>query len=655
MPDFKIDELYADFCKRLRAGYFVMELNPNSNHKLFLDKRSSSLLDVPFGLCGEECFRFVANHIDDEDRGLVGNSIETILMQSNAEFSFLYNRINGEKYTIRCSASRVKNNEPGVKIEGYVLDISNTIVLERMNKKYQDALYEKFYLLPFIGYLKNVSTGQYIAVSKKFLDFIGKNSKEEVVGKTDFDIFDAEKAKRNTQEDKYSLCIERPFGLNETIVDAQGNRKFFQTFRTKYIDSLGREIVFAMSIDLTETHVLLEEKQKLLNKAKEKAEDANKAKTRFLYNISQDIRVPVNSILASTDRALRHSEDQEIVLDSLHNVKVSSRDLLNLVLGISEIVSYQYGKIVLNETAYPLSDFIKELVDEFDDVIKEKKLTIRYDYNGFRNKYAYFDKEKMGKIFRNIISNAIKYTNNGGDIYLRGKQFSAETPGYSKFILTVEDTGVGMSPTFLNNIFGLFERERSQVENGVHGSGLGMAIVKILVEAMKGDIKISSVPNTGTTVELTFVLKNSSKDEVEDTEVNTLDLDNAIKIAQGKKILLVEDNEIASDLSVDLLKEFGFEVDTANNGAVATNIVSRKGMDYYSLIFMTANMPVMDGFEASNELRSMFPNSKTPIICLTSNDLYNFAGENAKIVDCFVSKPLSVEKIQNLIFNYLKK
>ena len=176
---------------------------------------------------------------------------------------------------------------------------------------------------------------------------------------------------------------------------------------------------------------------------------------------------------------------------------------------------------------------------------------------------------------RNLISNAIKYTKNLGTITLGGKQFAAEKSGYSRYILTFTDTGVGMSPEFLNNIFGLFERERSMVENGVHGSGLGMAVVKALVDTMKGDIKIKSKVAVGTTVEVTIVLKNAKKEDAEKAGDTTENINHAKALAKGKTVLLVDDNEVALNMAKDMLEDFGFEVETADNGAVATNVVTR--------------------------------------------------------------------------------
>ena len=653
METSRIGQLTQEFYKKLKPGFFILELNQKNEHRLFLDDHSMFILNVDKSLSPEECFKFITSNIDKEDKKLVANSIETILVQENAEFCFSYKKKNGSKILVRCSGIKDNDCKSCVRIEGYVLDISHTIIIQRMNQKYQDELYDKLYLMPFICYLKLATTGQYVAVSKQYMDFIGIQNRDDIVGKTDFDLFEEEFAKKAVQEDKYALCLDRPLGLNESFVDQKGNRRYFQTYRTKYIDSLGRDVVFGISMDVTETHVLTEEKQKLLVKARSKAEESNTAKTRFLYNISQDIRNPVNSIITSTDRAFRHRNDEGIVLDSLEKIKDSSDGLLNLVNGIAEILQFQYGQISLNETPNSLSDFIKDIASEFVSLADKREIAIRFDFNGFRNKYAYFDTEKMGKIFRNLVSNAIKFSNFGGKVNIRGKQFVSETPGYSKFVIDIEDNGIGMSEAFLSNIFGLFEKERSAKENGFDGSGLGMAIVKALVSSMKGDIKITSAVNKGTTVELIFNLKNSSKEDVSESNNRVEDLDFAISLSKGKTILLVDDDEVSMEMTEDLLKEFGFEVETASNGAVAANIVSRKGLDKYSLILMNAQMPVMSGFEASRELKSLFPESKTPIVLLTSNDLFGFTNED-QTVDGFIAKPINIDKLKEIVLKFLK-
>ena len=653
MDNNRFNELYQDFANKLQAGYFILELDQKGSHKLSLDAKASSILGVDRNLSDNECFTFVAKHVEDSERKLVYNSIETILMQENAEFSCLYN-LNSNKINIRVSGSRLKD-KGHVLIHGYIQDITNTIVMGKVNTKYQDELYNKIYFLPFVCYLKQVNGGKYIAASKKYLDFIGVESKDEVIGKTDYDLFPEEKAKKNVQEDRYALCIDRPLCLNVTDTDAEGNVHHFQTFRTKYIDSTGKDVLFVMSIDVTENYILAEERQKLLVRNKEKAEEANRAKTRFLYNISQEVRLPINSIISATDAALRHGDDKVAMEESLNAIKSSSVDLLDLATDIADIVSCKYGKVAFEDTPNSLSDFIKEIVDEYSDTIKDKKLTIKYDYNGFRNKYCYFDKSRVGKIFRNLISNSIKYTPKCGTITFSGKQFAAEKSGYSKFILTFADNGIGMSSEFLSNIFGLFERERSMFENGVHGSGLGMAVVKSLLDTMKGDIKIKSRVGEGTSVEITIVLKNSNKADAEKAADTVENLKTAKELAKGKLVLLVDDNETALEMSKDLLEAFGFEVETATNGALATNVVTRKGMDKYAIIFMSGNMRVMDGFEASSELKDIFPDSKTPIVCMASNDMYGFHDPNEKNVDDFISKPIDEDKVQRIVNKYLKK
>ena len=191
------------------------------------------------------------------------------------------------------------------------------------------------------------------------------------------------------------------------------------------------------------------------------------------------------------------------------------------------------------------------------------------------------------------------------------------------------------------------------MESGEQGSGLGMAIVKALVTAMKGEIKIDSAINKGTTVQITLILRNSSKEKVEEVSNNTVDLEYAKNLAKGKKVLLVDDNETFVENTKDILEEFGLEVETAGNGAVATNIVSRKGIDDYGFILMSAQMPVMDGFEASREFKSLFTESETPIIIMSASDILNVTKEDENSVDMITVKPLNAEKIKEIIVKYL--
>lgn len=655
MADSKKDKHNFDFLQLMKAGYFALELYSDAKTCLFVDEKALAILDADPSFSPQELFDFYTANVFEEDRKVVGSAIQATLVEGNAEFTFFYRMKDGQRKLLRCFVARVKDNDkPGIRIEGIVRDITDAKNIGKTDDQYQSRLYNAFNLIPFIGYIKEAESGQILAVTKQFLDLIGENKLSNVIGHKAIELW-PKGNERVLQDEKYALSLDRPFVVNQKVLDHNGSERYLQTTIVKYLDAFGKTNVLGLAVDITETHTLLEQRQKVNMRARIKADEANQAKTRFLYNVSTDLRNPVNTILGLTEKAIRHKDDESIVMDSINKIKDNSTNLIYTLNGILDIVSMQSGKVSLSETVNCFTDVVKESASLFNAIAEEKHINIRFDLKCIREKYAFFDKEKLSQIVYNLIDNAIKFNNPGGNVYIKGKQTNSK-PGYLKFILSISDDGIGMSNEFLTKIFQMFEQERNYTETGLHGSGIGMATVKALVDMMNGDISIKSSVNEGTTVEFALSLKIADPSLVEKVLNENHDLSYAYELAKGKKVLIAEDDDVTREMDQDLLKEFGFEIETAVNGAAAINIISRKGIDNYSLVFLDLKMPVMDGYETALEIKSLYPENEVPIIAMSSKGIEDVA----KIIkqsgmSCEVNKPLDATKIKELVIKYLGK
>lgn len=352
-----------------------------------------------------------------------------------------------------------------------------------------------------------------------------------------------------------------------------------------------------------------------LRKAKEAAESANRAKSTFLFNMSHDIRTPMNAIIGFSDMAEKHIDDKEKVLDCLKKINVSGDHLLRLINNVLDLARIESGKMKLDVQANDIPANVENVSCIFQADLKKKNLKLRTICD-VKNQVAFFDHLRMNQIELNLIGNAIKYTPAGGVITYTVRQTEAKD-GYGTYVCTVKDTGVGMSEEFQSRVFDAFERENSSVTTGIEGFGLGLAITKRFVEEMGGTITCKSDPGKGSEFICTYHLKTGTRADLEAPDEN-VDLK---KDFYGKRILLVEDNALNREISKELLEREGIIVEEAEDGDVAVEKVKNSEPGYYEVILMDIQMPRMDGFTATRQIRALKDPflSNIPIIALTAN------------------------------------
>ena len=390
-------------------------------------------------------------------------------------------------------------------------------------------------------------------------------------------------------------------------------------FARKYLSEITVVIILCIALIVVLSIRSVRKKQRQVlekDQLKEQAEAANRAKSVFLFNMSHDIRTPMNAILGFSDLMEKELDQPEKLKDHLGKVKIAGNYLLGLINNVLEVARIDSGKEQLDENIGNLTDV--SVVALFENDIKEKQLTHTISID-ITHKYAYVDAQKLQEILSNLLSNAIKYTPRGGTISAGLKEESCVKPGYATYVYKISDTGIGMTEDFQRQIFDSFTRERTSTESQVMGSGLGMSIVKRLTDLMGGTVEVESAPGKGTTFTVTLQLRVASEQEYSAQKVAGED-EAALNLC-GLNILLAEDNGLNAEIALALLEEAGAQVDHVKDGVECVNKIKLAAPGTYDVILMDIQMPNLDGFGATTRIRNMEDEQKAniPIVAMTAN------------------------------------
>ena len=402
----------------------------------------------------------------------------------------------------------------------------------------------------------------------------------------------------------------------------------------------------------------MEESNKKLKKAKDittealqTAENANKAKTDFLSNMSHDIRTPMNAIIGMTSLIRHDAGNKAKVIEYADKIDISSQHLLGIINDVLDMSKIEAGKTVFKYTDFSILDFITELNTIFHSQIDEKNQTLTIIKENIRHEWVNGDQVHLMQIFSNLVSNAVKYTQEGGKIQFLVEECETKSSVYAKYRFLVSDNGMGMSADFKDTIFDAFTRAESSMTNKIQGTGLGMAITKNLVEAMGGSIDVESELSRGSCFEVLIDLRIAEDRLVSSAEQAEKD-EPAGNVLKGMRFLCAEDNELNAEILMELLKIEGAECTICENGKRVLEAFEQSAPGDYDMILMDVQMPVMNGYEATKAIRrSSHELAKTiPIIAMTANafseDIQHSlaAGMNAH-----VSKPVEMKVLEKTI------
>ena len=351
--------------------------------------------------------------------------------------------------------------------------------------------------------------------------------------------------------------------------------------------------------------------------AVEKAESANRAKSAFLFNMSHDIRTPMNAIIGYANLAARHSDEPAKLEKYMENIQVCGQNLLMLLNNVLDLARIENDK---TEMEYSVSDVEKDFrncIAMFRNQADSKGQTLTVTTH-LLHPYVYADVPHLTEVCTNLVSNAVKYTGNGGTICCDVTQKPGEKEGWCDTVLTVADDGIGMSQEFQQHIFEPFERERTSTVSKVEGSGIGMGIVKKLVGLMGGTVEVESKIGVGSTFTVTIPCRIASEEEAQaKREIDPADRESL----RGTKILLTEDNDLNAEIATELLQEEGCTVDRAKDGVECVDLLEKAANGTYQIILMDVQMPVMNGYDAARKIRRLDDAQKAdiPIIAMTAN------------------------------------
>ncbi len=467
------------------------------------------------------------------------------------------------------------------------------------------------------------------------------------------------------------ICGEESFGTffnRERLIQCHDNGELEQTHDSWVIDALGRKrlchfifllgkneytddiITLSIAKDVTEQM----ERQNLLKSALQQAQNANIARNTFLFNMSHDIRTPLNAIIGYTELARSHKTEPDKIDYYMNKIHISGEQLLAIVNEALEITHMESGKAKLIESEFLLGDLLGEVEKKFRRQADVKSIQFIIDKSKVKHSVIIADYMRMHEILSQLLDNGIKYTEQKGKISLSVIEKDMNLKNYSSYQFIVEDNGRGISEDFKADLFNPFMRENNTTKSGVLGTGLGLAVVKNLVDMMEGSIELESQVGHGSKFTVNLMLKLGEKQLQEEQEASLHVLSE--EDLKGKRILLVEDNEINSEIAKELLISQGYIVDTANDGSVAFKIISNSTPGYYSLILMDIQMPVMDGHEATRAIRGL-PNKELaniPIIALSANA---FAEDYEKSFESGINahfpKPINMAELQEMIKDVL--
>ena len=390
----------------------------------------------------------------------------------------------------------------------------------------------------------------------------------------------------------------------------------------------------------------LKKHQDLLEGERIRAIEGSKAKSQFLFNMSHDIRTPMNAIIGYTN--LAQKEDVSATpYDYLEKIESSSQHLLGLINDILEMSRIESGKIELELEPADLCRLIDELYDLFVHQMEQKRIAFSVHTEHVRHRYVWCDENYLNRVLLNLVSNAYKFTPEEGAITVSVREDDEVEEGFGAYELRVKDSGRGMSQEFAERMFNAFERERTSTASRVEGTGLGLAITKSIVDQMGGTIEVITSPGEGTEMIVRVRLQLVEGEKVPDGEEGPAGEEELTDFT-GIRALLVEDNEINREIATMILEEEGFEIETAENGQVALDKVAASDPGHYDIILMDIQMPVMDGYEAAQAIRALDNEelSSVPIVAMTANAFKEDEEAAARAgMQGHIAKPLDVDKM----------
>lgn len=673
MKDFNTCEMKDSILNDSSIGLWYIDFVEGEKPKMYADDNMLMLLgyssDESDDLLPEDVYERWYSNIDESHLDIIDDTISKMKQGNHAEVQYPWNHPTFGTIYVRCGGNVDRTFTEGLRFMGFHQDITNLVHLQQQQDqtKIESAYKENVRYMSIASVLSkkydviyyiNLDNDRYIEfnVSGEFrrlaLDISGNNFFDEC----------AENLKRVCYKDdleKMSILTNKEVLLNRLGFDEfksleyrlviQGRPTFYRVEAVR--PSKNKNHIIIASTNINKEVVDRNKYQQQLSNALHVAEKANNAKSTFLFNVSHDMRTPLNVIKGFSDIAINNMNDKERVLDCLDKINNASEHLLHLVNDVLDMSNIESGHLEIIEEKVDLVSASEEVNSMIKYLATSKNISYVTKYD-ITNAEVMADISHVNQIMMNVLTNAVKYTPEGGEVTFTIEQTKQAYADRYKYRFIIKDNGVGISKDYMEHMFEDFTREKN-VSNKSEGLGLGLAITKRLVDSLQGEIEVESEVGKGTTFIITLpfrITSDANESAEESTSLSNVSL-------EGKRILVVEDNELNSEITMEILSESGMTVDAVENGAVAVKRLKRKGVDTYDLILMDIQMPVMDGYEATRIIRNKIRGgSEIPIIALSANaferDKINSlrAGMNAHL-----SKPINADVLCEVIKSNLVK
>lgn len=458
-----------------------------------------------------------------------------------------------------------------------------------------------------------------------------------------------------TVQEEYTLenvirnLKKKPEGYEMIALCAEDGALRYKKIVATWGERIGSDICLVRA-DVTDMVEKERKDKETLENALRSAKEANNAKSTFLFNMSHDLRTPMNAIIGFAALAESQMDDLDYVKECMDKISRSSDVLLGIINDTLDMARIESGKLRINPSPTDLREVVRNLQDMFQGSMRESEINFEVEQE-FTHPVVNCDHLRLSQICINLLGNARKFTGPGGNVWLKIKQETPDAEGNTVLTLCVKDTGMGMSPDFMPHIFEAFERERSPETSKIQGTGLGLSIVKRLVELMEGSIEVESTQGEGSEFILHFVLKTAQMPKMK--EDSPVEMDFA-----GMRVLLVEDNDLNREIAEALLTRKGFLVDSVSNGADAVDQVRTNEAGAFALVLMDIQMPIMDGYDAARAIRALpdAGRADVPIVAITANA---FEEDRRKCfeagMDGHITKPLRVNELTRQLGEILAK